>query len=62
MKLTEELKKKIDTAASEKEVKTILDGVKVGVEAAGIILDDAELDLAAGGMVHRAPSGSPHIN
>ena len=62
MKLTDELKKKIDTAASEKEVKTILDGVKGGVEAAGIILDDAELDLAAGGMVHRAPSGSPHIN
>ena len=62
MKLTEELKKKIDTAASEKEVKTILDGVKVGVEDAGIILDDAELDLAAGGMVQRRPSGSPHIN
>ena len=30
MKLTDELKKKIDTAASEKEVKTILDGVKGG--------------------------------
>ena len=62
MKLTDELKKKIDTAASEKEVKTILDGVKVGVEAAGIILDDAELDLAAGGMVQRVRPGSPFIN
>ena len=62
MKLTEELKKKIDNAASEKEVKVILKNVKEGAEDAGIILDDAELDLAAGGMVHRAPSGSPHIN
>lgn len=62
MKLTDELKKKIDNAASDDEVKAILGDVKGGVEAAGIILDDAELDLAAGGMVQRVPSGSPHIN
>ena len=49
MKLTDELKKKIDTAASEKEVKDILENVKGGAEAAGIILDDEELDQASGG-------------
>lgn len=50
MKLTDELKKKIDTAASEKEVKDILENVKGGAEAAGIILDDEELDQASGGL------------
>ena len=52
MKLTDELKKKIDTAASEKEVKDILENVKGGAEAAGIILDDEELDQASGGGSH----------
>ena len=50
MKLTDELKKKIDTAASEKEVKDILENVKEGAEAAGLILDDEELDQASGGL------------
>lgn len=51
MKLTGELKKKIDNAASEEEVKAILDEVKNGAENAGIILDDGELDQAAGGQI-----------
>jgi hypothetical protein len=55
MKLTDELKKKIDNAASDDEVKAILGDVKGGVEAAGIILDDEELDQASGGGSHRAP-------
>lgn len=49
MKLTDELKKKIDTATSEKEVKDILENVKDGAENAGLILDDEELDKVAGG-------------
>ena len=49
MRLTVELKKKIDNAASEEEAKAILDDVKNRAKDAGIILDEEELDQAAGG-------------
>ena len=55
MKLTDELKKKIDNASSEEEVKAILGDVKDGAKDAGIILDDEELDkVAAGGSICKA--------
>ena len=50
MKLTDELKKKIDNAGTEEEVKEILSDTKKDVEQAGLILEDAELDRVAGGM------------
>ena len=48
MKLTEELKGKLENA-SEEETRKILEATKKNVEDAGVILDDAELDQAAGG-------------
>ena len=53
MELTDKIKEKIDNAKSEEEVKTILEDVKGGAEDAGVILDDAELDQAAGGGVRQ---------
>ena len=50
MKLTDQIKEKIDNAKSEEEVKTILENLKGGVEDAGLILDDEELDKVAGGI------------
>lgn len=50
MKLTDELKGKLENA-SEEEAKKILEETKKDVEDAGVILDDAELDKAAGGSV-----------
>jgi hypothetical protein len=50
MELTDKIKEKIDNAKSEKEVKTILENVKGGVEDAGVILDDEEMDQVAGGL------------
>ena len=49
MKITESLKAKLDNAASNEEVKKILDETKKSVEGAGIILDEAELNEVAGG-------------
>lgn len=49
MKLTDQIKEKIDNAKSEEEVKTILENVKEGAEDAGLILDDEDLDKASGG-------------
>ncbi len=49
MKLTDELKKKIDDAKSEEEVKAILGEVKDGAKEAGILLEEGELDKVAGG-------------
>ena len=49
MKLTNELKKKIENASSAEEVKTILNNIKSEAEKAGIILDDEDLDKIAGG-------------
>ena len=48
MRLTEELKGKLENA-SEEETRKILEATKKNVEDAGVILDDAELDQAAGG-------------
>ncbi len=58
MELTDKIKEEIKTAKSEEEVKTILEDVKGGAEDAGVILDDEELDNAAGGaglreLLHR---------
>ena len=51
MKLTDQIKEKIDNAKSEEEVKTILENVKEGTEDAGLILGDEDLDRASGGGV-----------
>lgn len=50
MELTDKIKEKLDNAKSEEEVKTILEEVKCGAEAAGVILDDEEVDQVAGGI------------
>lgn len=55
MELTDKIKEKIENAKSEEEVKTILENVKGGVEDAGVILDDAELDQVAGGVIGHLP-------
>ena len=55
MEFTDKIKEKIDNAKSEEEVKTILENVKGGVEDAGVILDDAELDQVAGGVYGHLP-------
>ena len=49
MKLTDNIKEKIDNAKSDAEVKTILENVRDGTEDAGVILDDEELDQISGG-------------
>ena len=49
MKITDELKGKLENAGSAEEAKKILGRTKEAVEDAGVILDDAELDQAAGG-------------
>ena len=49
MKFTDKIRKKIDNAKSETEVKAILAEIKGGAEEAGVILDDEELDQASGG-------------
>ena len=49
MKITEKLKAKLDNAVSAEEAEKILAETKKGVEDAGIILDDAELNEAVGG-------------
>ncbi|MCR5024687.1 MAG: hypothetical protein K6A90_10200 [Lachnospiraceae bacterium] len=53
MKLTEQIKEKIDNAQSKEEVKTILENVKDGAEEAGVILDDDDLDQVSGGGVRQ---------
>ncbi len=57
MKFTDKIKEKIENAKSEEEVKTILENVKGGAEDAGVILDDAELDEASGGIGIPLPKG-----
>ncbi len=56
MKLTDKIKEEIKNAKSEEEVKTILENVKGGVEDAGVILDDADLDRVAGGYSVKFPN------
>ena len=51
MKLTDELKKKIENAATKEEAKAILEDIKGEAEELGIILDDEDLDKVAGGWL-----------
>ena len=51
MQFTNDLKGKLEDAKNEEEVKSIIENTKKNVEAAGVILDDADLDKAAGGNI-----------
>ena len=53
MELTDNLKGKLEEAKNEEEAKKILEETKKNVEDAGVVLDDAELDKAAGGKFWR---------
>ena len=55
MKLTNELKGKLENAKTEEEAKKIIDETKKDVEDAGIILDDEDLDKVAGGQFRHLP-------
>ena len=50
MKLTDELKGKLESATSQEEAATLLNNARKGAEAAGIILDDADLEQVSGGI------------
>ena len=58
MEFTENLKKKLGEAQTEEEVEEIIGETKKKVEAAGVILDDADLDEATGGAARGLPGGS----
>ena len=51
MKLTNELQNKLGNAKTVEEVKDILAETKQNVEDAGVVLENSELDLVAGGEV-----------
>ncbi len=53
MKLTNELKNKLENATAD-EAKIILAETKQNVEEAGIVLEDSELDEVSGGVIWRA--------
>ena len=61
MELTDNLKKKLGEAQTEEEVEEIIGETKKNVEAAGVILDDADLDKAAGGLGRTMPD-SPNFH
>lgn len=50
MMLTEELKGKLESAKDANEAGEILNTARKNVEAAGIILDDADLEQVTGGV------------
>ena len=50
MKLSDDLKKKLEAAQSKEEAEAILAEAKKAAEDAGILIDDAEMDQVAGGM------------
>ena len=50
MEFTDNLKGKLGGAKTEEEAKQIIEETKKNVEDAGVILDDADLDKAAGGI------------
>ena len=50
MEFTDELKVKLEGAKNKEEAKEIIEETKKGAEEAGVILDDLELDEAAGGL------------
>ncbi len=49
MQLTNELKNKLNNAKTKEEAEMILATAKKNIEAAGIILNDEELNKVAGG-------------
>ena len=51
MEFTDTLKTKIKTARTEEEVKNTIEETRKNVADAGVILNDAEFDNAAGGDV-----------
>ncbi len=55
MEFTNDLKRKLEGAQNQEEAQAIIDETKKGVEAAGIILDDEDLDKAAGGVAKSIP-------
>ena len=55
MEFTNDLKKKLEGAQNQEEAQAIIDETKKGVEAAGVILDDEDLDKAAGGVAKYIP-------
>ena len=57
MKLTNELRDKLNNAKSEEERKDILANTRQNVKDAGIVLEDSELDEVSGGG-----SGMRHID
>ncbi len=50
MKLTEELKRQLAGARNAEEAGMILNNTRKDVEAAGIILDDEDLEQVTGGV------------
>ena len=54
MKPTKELKEKLGGAQSNEEITDILNKTKKSVEAAGVVLDDVDLDQVAGGALKRS--------
>ncbi len=55
MEFTNDLKKKLEGAKNKDEAQAIIDETKKGVEVAGVILDDEDLDKAAGGLFIHYP-------
>ncbi len=55
MEFTNDLKKKLEGAQNKDEAQAIIDETKKGAEEAGIILDDEDLDKAAGGIFSHYP-------
>ncbi len=49
MEFTKEMKEKINSFKSEEEAKKFIEETKKNVEKAGFVLDDDDLDKAAGG-------------
>ena len=60
MQFTNDLKGKLEEAKNEEEVKSIIENTKKNVEVAGVILDDADLDEAVGGVEKTLPGGKNH--
>ena len=60
MKLSDDLKKKLEAAQSKEEAEAILAEAKKAAEEAGMILSDTELDQVAGGILVPTQLGYPH--
>ncbi len=55
MRLTKETETSLKNAASAEEANKILSETKKGVEEAGVILDEEDLDKIAGGLAQFFP-------